>query len=77
MEGDFELNLIKKNNKFKCHTIIYFNDSSKIDKKEFSNHKKLLKYLKNLIKNSVKYQEVIMFLGEFKLKFAEENKGSE
>ncbi len=67
MEGDFELSLIKKNNKFKCHTIIHFNDSSKIDKQEFSNYKKLLKYLKILIKSSVMFHEGIMDLEELNL----------
>jgi len=66
VEGDFELSLIKKNNKFECHTIIHFNDGSKIDKKEFSNYKKLLKHLKILIKSSVKFHEAIIDLKEFK-----------
>lgn len=66
MEGDFDLSLIKKGEKFECHTILHFSDASKIDKQEFSNHKKLLKYLKNLIKSSVEFHEVIILLEKFK-----------
>ena len=66
LNGDFELSLIKKDNKFECNTIIHFNDGSKIDKKEFSNYKKLLKHLKILIKSSVKFQEAIILLEEFR-----------
>lgn len=73
MEGDFELSLIKKDNKFKCHTIIHFNDSSKIDKQEFSNYKKLLKYLKILLKSSVMFHEAIIDLEESKLKGSEKS----
>lgn len=68
LEGDFDLSLIKKGTKFECHTIIHFKDSSKIVKQEFSNHKKLLKNLKILIKSSVEFHEVVMGLEKFKKK---------
>jgi len=67
MEGNFELFLIKKDSKYIC-TIIFLDNPTKIEKKEFINHKKLLKYFKILIKSSVKYSKVIQLLEEFKLK---------
>lgn len=75
LEGDFDLNIIKKDKKFKCHIIFHFKDDSKIDKREFSlgEHKKLFKYLKTLIKSSVKFHEAITLLETFR----KENKGSE
>lgn len=68
LEGDFDLNIRKIDNKFKCHIIYHSKDDSKIDKREFSlrEHKKLLKYLKTLIKSSVKFHEAITLLEKFR-----------
>ncbi len=68
LEGDFDLSIIKKDNKFKCHIIFHFKNDSKIDKREFSlgDHKKLLKYLKTLIKSSVEFHEAIILLEKFR-----------
>ena len=70
LEGDFDLNIIKKDNKFKCHIIFHFKDDSKIDEREFSlgDHKKLLKYLKTLIKSSIIFHEAITLLETFRKK---------
>jgi len=68
MNGDFELSLIKKNNKFEWNLVIHFNNDSKIDKKEFSvsNYKKLLKKLKSLIKTSIDFHDYMMYLENLK-----------
>ena len=68
MEGDFELNIVKQNNKFKCMILIHFQDSSKIENKEFLNYKKLIKFLKMFLKSSVEFQDAIILLEEFKSK---------
>jgi hypothetical protein len=69
LEGDFDINIRKIDNKFTCNIIIHFDNYSKMDKKEFplDNKKKLLKYLKTLIKSSVKFHECIKLLEEFKI----------
>lgn len=66
VEGDFELTIIKQDNKYML--IILFQDSSKSEFKEFSNYKKLLKFLKMFFKNSIDFQEAIKLLEDFKLK---------